>query len=124
MYLIAKHTHLTLIAISVLFLLVRIIARCAGASWLDKKWARVSPHIIDTFLLLSAFYLMSLLQQYPFVNTWLTAKVIALLGYIGFATLALKGQKPLVLRLVFAALSLSCIGYMGAVAVSKSAIFF
>ena len=120
MYAIAKHSHLMLITLSVSFLLIRVLAVSCNAQWVRKKWVKIAPHIIDTFLLISAVTLMMIIQQYPGSAHWLNAKVVALIGYIGFASFAFKGQKPIYIRAVFLLLALSCIGYMGVVAVTKN----
>ena len=44
---------------------------------------RIAPHIIDTVLLATAIILVVMSQQYPLVTPWVTAKVVALLVYIG-----------------------------------------
>jgi uncharacterized membrane protein SirB2 len=41
-------------------------------------------------LLTAALMLATLLQQYPLVHTWLTVKVLLLLGYIVLGSFALK----------------------------------
>ena len=120
MYLIFKHSHLTLILLSVCFLVIRVIGTSVNAQWVNKKLIKVAPHIIDTILLASAIGLMVILSQYPVVNAWLSAKVVALVAYIVLGTMALKGQKSAVQRFAFLALALLCIGYMASVALSKN----
>lgn len=70
------------------------------SSMLTRHWVRIVPHIIDTVLLLSALTLAILVQQYPFVHAWLTAKVIALLIYILLGTVALKRGKTKAIRAI------------------------
>ena len=50
----------------------------------------MAPHIIDTILLVSAILLTMQIQQYPFVQGWLTAKVLALVAYIVIGAIGLK----------------------------------
>ena len=57
---------------------------------LELRWVRIVPHVIDTALLGSAVLLAMTLRQYPFVDGWLTAKVLALVLYILLGTIALK----------------------------------
>jgi uncharacterized membrane protein SirB2 len=45
---------------------------------------------IDTTLLTAALMLVTMLHQYPFVQDWLTVKVLLLVVYIVLGTLALK----------------------------------
>lgn len=46
--------------------------------------------MVDTLLLGSAIALAVMLRQYPFVAGWLTAKVLALLLYIGLGLVAFR----------------------------------
>lgn len=57
---------------------------------LERRWVRVLPHVVDTVLLASAIALAVVLEQYPFVEPWLTAKLVALLFYIGLGMVALS----------------------------------
>ena len=120
MYLIFKHSHLMLVLLSVCFLVIRVIGVSVNAQWVNKKLIKVAPHIIDTILLASAIGLMVILSQYPVVNAWLSAKVVALVAYVALGTMALKGQKSALQRFGFLALALLCIGYMASVALSKN----
>ncbi|EPJ45747.1 MAG: hypothetical protein OFPII_23950 [Osedax symbiont Rs1] len=120
MYIAVKHLHLTLMLCSVVFLIVRVVAATANAQFLKRRWIKIAPHVLDTFLLLSAIALMVIIQQYPITNHWLSAKLLALLGYIIFGTLALKGQKSALTRLLYLAVSLSLVGYMMSIAITKS----
>jgi len=119
MYMIVKHSHLTLMLLSVSFLIIRVLASTQNAQWLQQKWAKIAPHIIDTLLLASAIMLMLIIAQYPIADHWLSAKVVALVGYITFGTLAMKGQKRAVTRLLFLLVALAFIAYMITVAVTK-----
>jgi uncharacterized membrane protein SirB2 len=51
---------------------------------------RYLSYIIDTTLLTAGFMLMTILHQYPFVQGWLTAKVLLLVLYIFLGLQALK----------------------------------
>jgi len=105
--------------LSVSFLIIRVLASTQNAQWLQQKWAKIAPHIIDTLLLASAIMLMLIIAQYPIADHWLSAKVVALVGYITFGTLAMKGQKRAVTRLLFLLVALAFIAYMITVAVTK-----
>jgi uncharacterized membrane protein SirB2 len=62
----------------------------AGSPLLERKFVRIAPHVVDTLLLASAIWLTLILRQYPFVNGWLTAKVIGLVAYIALGAIALR----------------------------------
>lgn len=84
------------------------------------KPAKILPHVVDTLLLLSALLLAVLTSQYPFTHGWLTAKLLALLAYIGFGLVAFRfGPTRAVRSLAFAAALLAFI-YMLAVAYSRN----
>jgi uncharacterized membrane protein SirB2 len=91
---------------------------------LQKKWLKVVPHIVDTLLLVSAVTLCVMLKQYPFVDAWVTEKLIALVMYVFMVTLALKLGHTGFMRGIGLIGELSCLAYAGMVAVSKQPILF
>ena len=78
------------VAISLLFFACRAVASLLEAQWLQKKWAKISPHVIDTLLLTTGIGLTMSIQQYPLVHHWLTMKIALLVGYIVFGILGMK----------------------------------
>jgi uncharacterized membrane protein SirB2 len=64
------------------------------SAMLQRRWVKWVPHVNDTLLLATALVLAWMLGQYPFVHGWLTAKVVALAGYILLGTVALKPGRP------------------------------
>lgn len=91
---------------------------------LSKKWVKILPHINDTILLITATYLAYSIQQYPFVDTWLTAKFIALLFYIVFGMFALKRAKEITNKALFFILALVTFSYIVGVALTRSVSWF
>ncbi|MBS1210481.1 MAG: regulator SirB [Proteobacteria bacterium] len=81
-YLDIRTLHVTRVVLSISLFVLRSALQLAGIKWRQQKWLRITPHLIDTVLLGSALWLSMLLHQYPFVNAWLTAKLLALLAYI------------------------------------------
>lgn len=59
---------------------------------------RIVPHVVDAVLLATATALAVLSYQYPFVQGWLTAKVLALVLYIVCGTMAIKRGKTKAVR--------------------------
>ena len=51
---------------------------------------RYGSYAIDTVLLTAALMLATMLRQFPFVQGWLTVKVVLLIVYIVLGTYALK----------------------------------
>jgi len=110
-----KHLHLLTITISVIFFTIRGVSALMGASWIRNKWVRILAHGNDTVLLIAALALCYHLGQWPFYNSaWITAKVLGLLTYIGFGTIAIKRGK-----LWAYAMALLSVAYIVWVAINK-----
>lgn len=119
-YLALKHLHMSFAVLSGGFFLIRGLWMLAGSAHLQQRWVKIAPHVIDTLLLASAIGLAVWSRQYPFVAPWLTAKVLALVAYIGLGTIALKrGRTPRARMAAFFA-ALACFFYIVAVAVTKN----
>lgn len=88
---------------------------------LKQRWIRISPHIIDSILLISAVMLSIRLQQYPGVDSWLTAKVVALLLYIVLGSIALKRGRTKNIRIAALAGALLSVVYIILVALQHNA---
>ena len=88
---------------------------------MDEKVVRVLPHIIDTVLLLSAITLMIMSRQYPTEAAWITAKIVALLGYILAGTVFMRFARKGWEQLLSYAVALFIAAYIISVALSKSA---
>lgn len=85
-----KYLHVSCAAVSYAGFVARGILMMRAAPMLRTPWIRIVPHIVDTGLLASAIALAVMSQRYPFVEPWLTAKVLALLVYIAVGTVALR----------------------------------
>ena len=94
-YSLLKQLHLTTIAITLALFVLRGIWMMTASPRLQARWVRIVPHVNDTLLLASGISLAVLLQQYPLVHGWLTAKFFALILYIVLGTYALKDSDPL-----------------------------
>lgn len=119
-YLMLKHAHLTFVGLSIALFLLRALCMYAWPGALKARWLRITPHVIDTLLLLSAIGLMLTISQYPLTHHWLTAKVLGLLAYIGFGTIALKRGRNLRTRSLALLAALASVGYVLAVAITRS----
>ena len=85
-----KFVHVSAVIVTASFFLARGIWMLQGSALLQHPFVRVAPHVNDTVLFISALVLATLLGQYPFVNGWLTAKVVGLVVYIGLGHVALR----------------------------------
>lgn len=92
--LLLKSVHISCAVSSYILFFLRGIWNLNGSPILRQRWIMIVPHVVDTLLLISAITLAISIHQYPLVNTWLTAKVMALLVYIGLGFVALRyGRK-------------------------------
>ncbi|MAU61564.1 MAG: regulator SirB [Parvibaculum sp.] len=51
---------------------------------------KLASYTIDTVLLTAALMLMTVVQQYPFIDHWLTVKVVLLFVYVGLGIAAFR----------------------------------
>ena len=89
---------------------------------LERRWARVVPHVADTVLLASAIALAVISGQYPLAQGWLTAKVVGLIAYIVLGSIALKRGRTLGIRITAFYSAVLVFAYIIAVATTKSAV--
>jgi uncharacterized membrane protein SirB2 len=118
-YLAVKHVHMTCAALSGSFFALRGIWMLLDSKLLQQRWVKVAPHIIDTVLLGSALTMVVWSRQYPFVEPWLTAKLLALLLYIVLGTIALKRGKTKGIRIAAYVGALATFSYIVAVALTR-----
>jgi uncharacterized membrane protein SirB2 len=115
-YVVLKNLHLATIVLTLTLFVLRGAWMMADSSRLQARWVRIVPHVNDTLLLTSGISLAILMQQYPLVHGWLTAKFFALIAYIVLGTLALKRGKTKARRITAWVAALLVFGYMAAVA--------
>jgi uncharacterized membrane protein SirB2 len=118
-YVLVKTLHVACVVLSLTGFAARGALMLAESPWLNARWVRVAPHIVDTVLLLSAAWLSWFLQQYPFAHGWLTAKIVGLLAYIGLGMVALRRGRSKRVRTVFLVLALVAAGYVVSVALTR-----
>lgn len=95
--------------------------RCGAFNLLGARWPRALPArmlswTIDTILLTAALMLMTVVGQYPFVDPWLTMKVVLLVVYIGLGAMAFATTRRRLTRLGFSAAALLVFGFIVTVA--------
>ena len=119
-YWLLKVTHVTAVTASFALFLLRGLWMMRAPEKLAVRWVRVVPHVVDTVLLASAIALAALTAQYPFVQSWLTAKVLALLAYIVLGSIALRRGPTRRVRIVAWVMALIVFGYIVAVARARN----
>jgi uncharacterized membrane protein SirB2 len=120
-YLAIKHLHVTCAVLSGSFFMLRGLWMLTDSPLLQRRWVRVVPHVVDTLLLATALLLVFWSGQYPFVQPWLTAKVLALVAYIVLGTVALKRGRTKGVRTLALAAALAVFSYIVAVALTRQA---
>ncbi len=85
-----KWVHIAAVSASGILFFVRGLALHAGATWPMAAPLRYLSYAIDTVLLTAALMLVTIIHQYPFVQGWLTVKVLLLVIYVVLGTFALK----------------------------------
>lgn len=120
-YLLLKHLHVSCVVLSGLGFFVRGVLMLKASPWLNSRLARTLPHVVDTLLLGSAITMAVMSRQYPFAQSWLTAKFFGLLAYIFLGSLALKRGRTRAQRAGFFVLALLAFAYIVAVALTRQA---
>jgi uncharacterized membrane protein SirB2 len=120
MYLTIKTLHISCAIISIFGFTLRGLCTLYKPQWLEARWIKIVPHCVDSILLGSAIYLAIQSQQYPLENDWLTAKVTALLVYIGLGMVVIRFAKSPRQRLIAFCLALVTFAYIVVVAITRS----
>jgi uncharacterized membrane protein SirB2 len=117
-----KSLHIFLALFSFCSFAARIAVSEYRPEKLRGKWPKIVPLLIDSALLASGIALAVQGGWFSPVAPWLSAKLIALAGYIGLGIVAMRqrGRK----RWPAFAASACCYGYILAAAISKSALLF
>jgi uncharacterized membrane protein SirB2 len=85
-----KAVHVAAVVLSWLMFFVRGLWMIAGSPLLRRRWVRVAPHVNDTVLLAAGVWMALLLRLVPGVPSWLAAKIVALVIYVGVGAVALR----------------------------------
>jgi uncharacterized membrane protein SirB2 len=118
-YLAVKHLHMSCAALSILLFALRGVWMLRDSPQLGRRWVKSVPHMVDSVLLASAIGMVLWSGQYPFVQPWLGAKVVALLLYIALGVLALKPGPPKPVRAAAFGAALLTVFYIVAVALTR-----
>ena len=124
LYVTLKAVHIACAIVSIAGFALRGVLMLADSPLLATRFARVAPHVVDTVLLASALWLAALIGQYPFVEGWLTAKVLALIAYIVLGAVALKRARGKAGRAGAFALALGAAAYIVSVALTRDPLGF
>lgn len=118
-YLDLKHLHMTFAALSGALFFIRGAWMLLDSPLLHRRWINRSSYVIDTVLLASALAMVFWSAQYPFVQSWLTVKVLAVLAYIAAGAVALRRGRTKAVRTGALVVALLLFAYIVKVAVTK-----
>lgn len=90
MYPLLKHLHLMFIALSLITFLLRGFWMLNGSAMLQKKIVKITPHIVNTFMLLTGIAIAVYLKLSPGDNPWLMAKIIGIVLFIALGVAIVK----------------------------------
>ena len=118
MYYLIKFAHQLCAFASFTLFAVRGVWMLRDSAQLSRRWVRILPHVVDTLLLASAIALTLILHQYPLTHAWLSAKVLALLLYIGLGLIALRYGRSKRVRATAWIGAMTVVAYIVSVALS------
>lgn len=117
-----KHIHLLFVALVALGFVGRVVLAEYRPEMLQRKWIKLSPHILASLLLLTGIVLV--IQGNWLDNSfgWIVAKLILMGAFIGLGLMTMReqGQKR---WLAFGG-ALFCLFYIVKVAFAKQIFFF
>ena len=94
-YLEIRTVHIWAVLTSGALLLLRGLAvNLFAARWPMAAPLRYLPWTVDTVLLTAALMLTTIIRQFPFIDAWLTVKVVLLVPYIVLGYFALRASSP------------------------------
>ena len=116
----AKDFHVLFVVLTFAFFFIRGIWMLQDSALLKKKWVKLLAPVIDTLLLISAITQAINIHQYPLTHHWLTAKVLALIVYIGLGMVALTYGRTKKVRGIAWLGALGCFAYIVSVAYTRN----
>ncbi|MCZ7654678.1 MAG: SirB2 family protein [Rhodocyclaceae bacterium] len=119
-YLLLKHLHVTCVVISITGFFLRGIWMLRDSPLLDRLWVRVVPHVERHAAAAGRGRTVHRAAAISLRAGWVTAKVLGLLGYIGFGLFALRRGRSKAVRAGFWLAALASFAYIVSVALTKN----
>ncbi|OBS09244.1 SirB2 family protein [Acidihalobacter prosperus] len=110
--------HITSAMLSLGGFVTRGVWMLRGSSRLRAPLTRVLPHVIDTVLLLSGLWLAFRLRLSPMQHVWFSAKLTAVVVYIGLGVVALRRGRTKTVRATAWIAALAVFFYIASVALT------
>lgn len=120
MYTLVKYVHVATVALSLAGFFLRGILMMRESPLIGARWIKALPHINDTILLVAALSLAAMSGQYPFVEGWVTAKVLGVIAYIILGALALRDASTRKMRIACWLAAMAVFGWIVSVALSRN----
>jgi len=112
--------HVATALLSISGFIFRGFLHLGDSDLLNRKWLKISPHVNDTVLILSAIVLVQQ-ADLSYLNTpWLQAKIIALILYITLGLIAFRFAKTKKVRLLAWIEAIVVFAYIVAVAITRN----
>jgi uncharacterized membrane protein SirB2 len=117
-YLQIKWLHIACVIASGSLFFLRGCLMLAGSALANQVGVKRLSYLIDTTLLVAALMLVAILHQYPFVQAWLTVKVLLLVVYIVLGVFALRRGRTRAQRGAYFVAALTVFGFIISVAIT------
>ena len=112
--------HYLTVTLSLMGFILRGIWMMQDSPLLQARLVRVVPHVNDALLIFSAMGVAYLAGLYPWEQSWMAAKLMALIAYILIGTVALKRGTTKTIRIIAWGLALMVFAYIVLVAMTHS----
>lgn len=113
-----KFVHILCVVLSGSLFTLRGVMMLVQSRYTYHAILRATSYVIDTTLLASAVLLVLMLHQYPFVQAWLTVKVLLLVVYIVLGVFALRRGRTRMARAGFFIAALAVFAFIISVAIT------
>lgn len=120
LYSLVKLIHISCVIISLSGFAIRGTLKLIDSGLLQNKLVRVLPHVVDTFLLVSAIALVVMSGMYPWLVNWVGVKLLALVAYIVTGSIFMRSRHKGLTQYSWFLVSLLLAAYIVVVALSKS----
>ena len=116
-----KFVHITCALVSVSGFALRGYWAVVDSPLRRHRLVRVLPHVVDTLLLGTAVAMLVIWGVSPLQLSWVMAKIVALLLYIGLGMIVMRFARTQEGRVAAYVAALCCAGYILTVAYTHSA---
>lgn len=123
MYIALKHSHLLFVFLTLALFVLRGIWLFTQSPLLQKKIAKILPHVFSLFLLVSGVAVSVLLGFSPSNQPWILAKLIALIVFIALGIITFKAVNKSVGKISWVS-ALAVYAYIISVAITKTPLGF